>query len=390
MDRLGLRPEALRTADDLSKLPLIARDQIQREPEYFVSTQQPVHKYRKLRSSGSTGSPLTVYWDLPGWFKSVAQGERHRAVITARTGRFFGYRESFIAAPQSTLAEEEAFVRTTAFFPSRLRVDRQLLSLYDPPQENVDRINDFRPDVVFTYGSYAEALFKCVDESRRSFHRPKVVVYTGDGVNASTKHRVLQKLGVPIVGVYECIEAPAIGFECGHGTGLHLNIDLYPVRILRPDGSTAADGGPGEVVISNLVNRASVLLNYRVGDIAAWTAEPCPCGRSLPLLQDVEGRTDDWLQLPGGSQIHPQAVCQVFRGIVDLWDFQIAQQADDRFEVAVVGSEACDRKTLSERLTARLAKAVGDQATIEVRFVESIPLTPGGKRRAVVRSWAAP
>jgi len=73
------------------------------------------------------------------------------------------------------------------------------------------------------------------------------------------------------------------------------------------------DGESGDVVVSNLVNRATVLLNYRLGDIARKLSRTCPCGRSLPLLSFPEGRNDEYLQLASGKVMHPQSVRTVFR-----------------------------------------------------------------------------
>ena len=80
---------------------------------------------------------------------------------------------------------------------------------------------------------------------------------------------------------YNAAEAFKIGFYCEQRTGFHLHEDLCHVRIAGADGATAGPGEVGRIVISNLVNRASVLLNYPIGDLGAIAAEPCPCGRTL-------------------------------------------------------------------------------------------------------------
>src|SRR4029453_5918980 len=112
---------------------------------------------------------------------------------------------------------------------------------------------------------------------RQSFHRPQAITYSSDGMSNTTRRFIKETLGVPIVSTYEAIEAFKIGFECLHGRGLHLKITLYPVRIVNARGESLPDGESGDVVVSNLVNRATVLLNYRLGDLSRLLAESCPC-----------------------------------------------------------------------------------------------------------------
>ena len=75
-----------------------------------------------------------------------------------------------------------------------------------------------------------------------------------------------------------------IGFECENHLGLHLNVDLYPVRIAEATGQDLPVGRNSEGGALNLVNPATVLLNYRLGDLAAFLPGKCLCGRSLPML----------------------------------------------------------------------------------------------------------
>ena len=84
-------------------------------------------------------------------------------------------------------------------------------------------------------------------------------------------------------------------------------------------------------MISNLVNRATVLLNYPIGDLAAWAVASCPCGRSLRLLDELEGRVEDVLALDDGSFVHPRAVWQIFKDDRDVLQYQLTQHEPRRF-----------------------------------------------------------
>ncbi len=119
-----------------------------------------------------------------------------------------------------------------------------------------------------------------------------------DGIRSS----IQDELGIEVLSSYNAIETPGVGLECEAHRGYHLNVDLCPVRLVDPRRRAAPPGESGEVVISNLVNRGTILLNYRLGDLAADLPGPalaggrCRCCRSCRL-----GRTA-WLDLGEGAR----------------------------------------------------------------------------------------
>jgi phenylacetate-CoA ligase len=203
-----------------------------------------------------------------------------------------------------------------------------------------------------------------------------------------------ERFGAAVLSEYGAGEAHHIAVECERHTGLHLNSDLYPVRIVDRDGRDLPDGRSGEVLVSNLVNRATVLLNYRLGDRATKLAKRCSCGRTLPLMSLPEGRTDDWVESPSGEPLHAQAV----RALVladDRWvlAFQIEQLSRTRFDVAAVVAEDTDHDALRGRIQERFRERFGAATDTRVAFVDSLTRTPGGKVRVVtsrLRSGAPP
>jgi phenylacetate-CoA ligase len=158
---------------------------------------------------------------------------------------------------------------------------------------------------------------------------------------------------------------------------LHLNIDLYPVRIINVNGETLSAGESGGVVVSNLVNRATVLLNYRLGDIACMQQDPCSCGRSLPLLSFPQGRSDDLILLASGQVVHPQLVRLIFTDEDEIWQYQVVQKSTNYFRVAVVAAKTCNRQETRERLLAKFARTFGSDTTVEISFVDSIDRSTG-------------
>lgn len=384
MNRLGLCPGDFRTADDLARLPLLEREQLQRDPEYFISTAQILNRCLKLRSGGSTGAPCTVYYDTTALFQNAAHGERERSIITSLVGKTFGYRETVFAPPFSSAYEVQQFCRKRALFPPKVRIHRQYLSLLDSPEKTIRLLNDFRPDVVQSYGSYLEMLLAYLQARGESFHRPKVITYSSDGLSDSVKSMLENSFNIPVLSTYQAVEAFKIGFECQHHLGLHLNIDLYPVRIINATGGTLSVGESGDVIVSNLIDRATVLLNYRLGDIATILPDQCPCNRSLPLLSFLQGRSDDLIKSTSGQLVHPQAVRTIFTDEEAVWQYQVVQQTVTHFDVAIVAPETCDQRQVRERIAAKFFRTFAEDITVNISFVASIDRTAAGKSRPVI------
>ena len=322
LGRLGLTAGDVRTAVDLARFPLVGREDLQRDPERFMSAAVPRRRLVELRSGGSTGAPRSVYHDHAALFRNAAHSERDRSIRSRLLGRRTGYRQTLIASNFSGIRKVQVFLDDRGLFPQRTRVERQYLSLADPPRDNLARINAFRPDVLHTYGSYLGCLFAFAHD-RRAVPPPPRDHLRRRRAQSAARSLIERQFGIPVFSIYQSIEALRIGFECEAHQGLHLNVDLYPVRIVDPEGRTLPPGTSGEVVVSNLVNHGMVLLNYRLGDVAAQlpgflflralASAPCaaarthgrphcaPVGHGHPSAGDprpVQRRTRD-LAIPG-------------------------------------------------------------------------------------------
>ena len=151
-------------------------------------------------------------------------------------------------------------------------------------------------------------------------------------MSAAGRAFVEERFGVPVISRYGAVEAPRIGLMCEARSGFHLNEDLCHLRLIDADGRDVPDGEVGEVVISNLVNRGTLLLNYRLGDYARFAQGACPCGRTLRRLEGLEGRVAEVLRL-GNGFVHQYAIWHALTAIDDLVNFQLVQLKRRRFEL---------------------------------------------------------
>jgi phenylacetate-CoA ligase len=383
MSKLALEPADFCSAGDLAQLPVIEREQLQRDPEYFLSEQWPAEACVVLHSGGSTGAPVTVFRDPESLFMEGAHYERLRSVIARLAGRRFRYRDAHILPQDSSTDRTVSALRERTQLPRGIRVQLRTFPLR-PPAELIPELNAFRPDVISAYGSYLDALFTHIREQRPSFAAPRVIMYGADSISPTVRAWVRDTLGIEVLSSYGAIEAPHIGFECERHRGYHLNADLHPVRLLLSDGSEAATGTAGEVVVSNLVNRGTVLLNYRVGDIATILPEPCPCGRSLALCSYLDRTKVAWLDLGGSEPVHAQTLRLVLHQEPEIWRYQIVQQAQSSLLLRLVPSPDCDQQATAGRIVRRYREGLGRHLAVAVEFVEDLPRGPSGKVQPIV------
>jgi phenylacetate-coenzyme A ligase PaaK-like adenylate-forming protein len=127
-----------------------------------------------------------------------------------------------------------------------------------------------------------------------------------------------------------------------------------------------------------------VLLNYRLGDLATLLSRPCDCGRTLPLSSYLGRTKSAWLDLGDGNAIHAQALRLVLRAEVDIWRYQIVQEAARRFLLRVVASPQCDRQITAERLVRGLGESLPAGSSVRIEFVADLPRGASGKVQPVV------
>ena len=377
MARLGLQPANFRTAEDLARLPVIDRSELQRDPGRFLSNAIAPAQRIKLRSGGSTGEPISVWHDAGALFENAAHGERERSIWAGRLVPAWGYREAVVVPPFNAAIDVQEFCRRHALVPSSVGIRRRYIPMVDSPARTLEALDEFRPHVIHTYGSFIEMLFAHLDAAGATLPRPGVITYSSDGLGDAARRRITASHGIPIFCTYQAIEMFKIGFECEAHEGVHLNIDLYPLRL---------EEGSGEVIVSNLVNRATVLLNYRLGDVVSWLPGRCSCGRTLPRISLPQGRSDDFVRLTDGSAIHPQALRAIFTDEEQIWQYQVEQTAPARFDVRLVASRDCDRTQAQRRIVAKFDRVLGTRAAVSVAFLDRLERTPGGKLR-VIRSF---
>ncbi len=388
-EREGLDPRAIRTATELTLLPRLDREQVRREPHRFLS--ENAVGTLPLLTSGSTGTPLEVHHDRSSVLTNIAYGERERAAVIALTGAGFRPRELYVGYETSNFVKVLEFTAANARMPVRPR--RASVSMTAPFAEIVAAVEKQEPDILTAYGTFVDEFFRRLGAESRRIRLPKVVMYVGETLPAERRTAIENEFGVAVVSRYCAVEAFKIAFYCEHRTGFHLHEDLCHVRVERPDRRDAAPGETGEIVLSNLVNTGTVLLNYPMGDLAVPAEAPCTCGRTFRMLSRIEGRVEDLLELPGGDSMHPRAIWAAFKDDRDVLQYQLTQESLRRFRLKLVTRSPDAFAKAAERAEHQLRSILGADIDLEARFepeLGKIEREQRGKFRAVANHVRSP
>lgn len=356
-------PRTITGASDLDRLPLLDKNLLRARPELFRARTSAGRAALAFLTSGTTGTPIEIHHDRRSLLANMAYGEREREPVKRLCGGVFRPRELYVGYVTSTFKKVQAFYAESTLLP--VKPQRTFASLLEPVEKIAAMVNAERPDVLVGYGGWVDLFFKTLEARRLDIHLPRVVLYIGEALPYGTRELIEERFGVPVLSRYNAVEAFKIGFSCESRTGFHLHEDLCHVRIIDETGRTVGPGKPGRVVISNLVNRATVLINYPIGDLGMLSTEPCPCGRTLRLLSELEGREEDILPLVDGRFIHPRAIWQVFKESPEVLQYQLVQRTPQRFELTLLTvDEAAFQRALARSLP-ELQRLLGDGAVVE-------------------------
>jgi len=383
MRALGLSPADFRRPADLHKLPLINNETLREDPARFHSERFDPATDTLMK----VGNYKRIYWSKKAALQWFARLSRNRAVLNRLLGVNSGYIEVHIQPQNNANYVLNRFWSENLLFRGRAG-GRRVFDTNDPYPATLEALNEIRPDIVYSFGSHTERFFRYIQNHGMKLDPPRIWVYGSDMMSPGTRELIEENYGCIVYSAYSMNEMGAFAFACEERKGFHLNTDACHVRIADENGNSLPDGVEGEIVISNLVNKATVLLNYRTGDRGMISPRPCPCGRTLPLLEDLQGRISDTLHCADGRDISFMLVlvsCGPYLARVS--SFQVVQERRGNICWHLVPFPDTDREGVAAGLRIETEKTAPPPNEIEVRWVERIEMTPSQKRKFVVHRF---
>ncbi|MBU7014063.1 MAG: phenylacetate--CoA ligase family protein [Theionarchaea archaeon] len=363
----NLNIEKIRSIEDLSAIPFTTKGELRKAFPGAISEGYTPEKCVHESTSGSTGDVLSIYHDpfACSYYDAISL----REYIGLHMWPW--YKMSYIRfEPQPRRAFEQIGLLRKYYIPVTASAEEQLRLA-----------QSHNPQVISGYPSSLYEIARIYREDSVSWDL-KMILSNSELLTDSMREYMESAFGCPVYNDYSSFELHNIAAECPFKS-LHIHVDNNIVEIIR-EGEQAAPGETGEIVVTNIRNRAMPFIRYRTGDYGALDEEPCPCGRGLPVLKSIEGRKDEYLILPSGGHVSPRVfdpLDSIFHQYVSK--FQIIQERKDRFLIKVV-REGNYHDGVTDMLVKEAKRCFPQPIEVEVIPVEDISRTGRGKLRAVL------
>lgn len=330
----GFKPEMLEDWDDLSKIPLLTKNDLRGLPEadLISNHKSQIISHKWLASSGSTGIPAkiarseTSLWHYMAWNTALFFDWCGGQPISNGL-----YLVDF--APDSIDFAAADLLRTTV-------PDSRLFSVHDPVSKLTEKVLSIAPEFISSYPSTLRAI--ALELGHRVITETKLIHLTSEMLDAHTRH-LLGKVfpNAKLIETYTSTEGGLVAFQCTHDARWHLAETNVIAEIVDDEGQPT--DGLGHLVITDLTNEATPIIRYRgLGDLARWETSPCPCGSTLRSIRQLEGRSAAMLRTRSGSWLSPFVITNAIEEVPGLAQYQVVQTQPGCLEVKIVATSTAD------------------------------------------------
>ncbi|HJK05058.1 MAG TPA: phenylacetate--CoA ligase [Methanocorpusculum sp.] len=382
----GIRPEDIKTLDDLSKIPFTKKSDLRGGyPFGFLAV--PMNRINRIHTtSGTTGKPTVVAYtknDLNSWSELIA---RNLTMVGLREGDMFQNASNY-----------SLFTGGLGFHYGAEKIGCAVVPAgVGNTKRQIEMIQDFGVNAIHCTPSYAMHLTEVAEDMHANLESLRIGVFGAEAWSENMRRDLENRLNIKAYDSYGMSElfGPGVAFECPEQDGLHIWHDCYIVEIIDPKtGETLGPGEKGEMVVTPLVKEAMPLLRYRTGDITMLMEDDCPCGRGQKIAR-LFGRSDDMLTVRG-INVFPSQIEHVLKNIPEVGD-QFMVYIDrlnhlDEMTIEVEINKHLFSGELSDlaRLQNKIGKALHETLTLRanVQLVEpgSLPRFEGKAKRVVDR-----
>jgi len=375
--QLKFSPSSITSLDDLKQLPLTGKPLIREHSEQLKADN--AKDLAKFNTGGSTGEPLIFYIGN----KRVS----HDVAAKWRATRWWdvdiGDVEAVIWGSPIELGGQD---KIKLIRDKLLRT--HLIPAFEMSSSKVDgfikTIQSLKPKMLFGYpsalahiASHAEKTAQVVNDLGI-----KVAFVTSERLYDYQRSKIEQIFSCPVANGYGGRDAGFIAHECP-SKNMHITAEDIIVEIVDNDGKVLPNGEAGEIVVTHLATRDFPFIRYRTGDVGVLSDESCGCGRGLPLLKEIQGRTTDFIIAQDGTVLHGLALIYVLRDIEGIDSFKITQYSLDETTVQIVKNQQYNQQN-EIKIQTEFKQRLGQSVAISIEYIDVIAKEKSGKFRYVV------
>lgn len=380
----NLSPRDIRNIDDLVKLPILTKADIRSNLGDLVSRGFP-RSGLLLRRSGGTGDQIKFFNTKEDLSWVVAA--EYRAYGWARY-RLGDPCVLFWGSPMDLVKYRTMLSRSANSLKRVLTLNAYAIS--DEILDDWSRsLKKFNPAIIRGYASSVYMIAKYLLKKGFDFVRPRAVITAAETLLDYMRKTIEEAFCCPVFDFYGSREIGSLAAECEEHRGYHISAENIVMEFVR-EGEHVAAGEAGEILVTNLRNFGMPFIRYGIGDVGSPSNEICGCGRGLPLMSSLEGRVSQFMAVYDKRVGRITPVSTAGPGVfsialmhLPLERYQIIQESLDRIVVKAVKGDGYSQKH-TDFLLEHIRKFLGDDISIEIEFVDSIPPLPSGKRSVFI------
>jgi len=370
----GLKPEDIKTAEDLGKIPILTREELRNNFNDLIARNISPKKRVLSSTGGSTGEPVKFYLPKDG---GLAWGAFWRALVWYGIER--GDKFAQIWSHSHSHAIKTNFYKKIGEF---LR-GYIFLSAFDMSEKKLkyfaNTLIKFKPKYLDSYPSAAYILAKYV--KKKGFNiKLKSVITTAEKLYDYQRQTIEEAFGCKVFEYYGCGECLSMAYECPEHKDLHITSEKVIIETLKKEIS-ALPGEMGSVVVTDLDNYVMPFIRYENGDMATISDEFCDCGRELPLMKSVEGRITDVIVKSDGFISSP-IVTTIFKNL-PIQQYQVIQEEKKHLVIKIIKDVKYSQKD-TDFILKKMNNYLDKDVEINIDFTDNILNTKAGKQRVVI------
>jgi len=388
-DERSVRPNDITFAKDLTKLPVLNKHLIKRNFSELKARVFPLKKTVQTSTGGSTGEPLMFYStkdDQLNW--GGARLLRARGWAGYKLGDKIVYMHKRIIYP---LIQEKITKWPKALLRRSLYIDPATISK-ETMSHNVQQIEEAQPKFIAGYPSAIYLLARFIEREGRLRFRPEAIMTGGEQLYDHQRGLLEKVFECETYDRYGSWEVHNIASECPEHMGLHIAVENIVLEVVDDADLPVTVRREGRILLTNLQNYAMPLIRYDIGDLGVISDKVCFCGRGLPLLSKLSGRTTDVILTRSGRLIPGIALPFRFLARLGVEQFQMLQESYDSVILKLVLEKGYSQEhsdKLTEEIKAQYQPILGEDMDITVQFVDQIATTSYGKRKIVISNMPA-
>jgi phenylacetate-CoA ligase len=372
--------------NNYSKIPILTKEIIRKEFENLKSNEINKMEWYYNTSGGSTGKPIKLIQDNKKWTEDMAMAWLQNSFICdypCKMIKLWGSERDILGSGTGILGKIKNWLE-----------DYKILNTFKMTEKDmknyVKKINEYKPEMIEAYVQSIYEFAKFIEKNNLEIYSPKGIITSAGTLNKDVKSLIEKVFRTKVYNRYGSRETSALACSCEKNQELHENIFTRYIEVLDKNLTPCKPGKIGEVYVTMLNNHSMPLIRYKIGDMAIPSKiKICACGRGMPLLHNIVGRTNSMIKTPEGvfDSVAIETLLYFYKPGIPFSSFskyRIIQETKTKLILKVVIINHKNWPSEKKEIIKKFKKVLGNRTKLFIKGVKEINPTKSGKYAYIV------